>query len=462
MQTFISFLWHFLLYLLISLPMVLVLYPLLCRALDEPRRSSNFWPCILLLFANLATNRLAAFVANGLNIVTSLLFFFLIVRFVFRRRGADCLLCMVRIVVLLSATEAVCMVLLYAASLLGFDQSKLMVLTLKDYYRVETVFWFSLLNSAATLLVYQLMLIWLRLFGRHKPEDRRGGPRIRQYLWAFLRVTLLVFSGLGMLTMPFSLYGDQSLIQYLLINNGQYVLLSLCCAVLMLTVFYYLVQDLRCISQQDHIDTLTKQRALPADLMRSLRYFRHNMVNMLYGLEGYIINGDREKLNAYYAEIRHRCALVNNDNIAALEQVPSPAVNALLLHQLDKALKAELPLNLYVEQGLTIPRILSDAELCQVLGVLLDNATEAALAAPESSVTIEMSNVDGALEIIIKNTYAGKVTPEALTRGGQSTKQGHGGQGLSSCYQLLARRRGAFLNFWVTGQYVQAQLLLQR
>jgi hypothetical protein len=70
--------------------------------------------------------------------------------------------------------------------------------------------------------------------------------------------------------------------------------------------------------------------------------------------------------------------------------------------------------------------------------------------------------VGDALEIIIRNTYAGEIGPESLTAGGSSTKEGHEGQGLRSCYHILGRRRGAFLNFWVSGQYVQAQLLLER
>ena len=107
-------------------------------------------------------------------------------------------------------------------------------------------------------------------------------------------------------------------------------------------------------------------------------------------------------------------------------------------------------------------RTLPDTDLCQVLGVLQDNAIEAADKAEERFVSVEIRAVENGVEIIVKNTYAGEITPEKLTRGGVSTKEGHEGQGLRSCYEILSRRKGAFLNFWVTGQYVQAQLLLTR
>ena len=160
--------------------------------------------------------------------------------------------------------------------------------------------------------------------------------------------------------------------------------------------------------------------------------------------------------------MREKCALVNNENIAALERITDPSVSAVLLRGVDKARQLNLPINLYVQPEVRIGHTLSDGELCQVLGVLQDNAIEAANGAEERHVSIEMRNVDGGLEVIVKNTYAGEVSPQLLTRGGTSTKDGHDGQGLASCYHILGRHKGAFLNFWVTGQYVQAQLLLEK
>ena len=93
-------------------------------------------------------------------------------------------------------------------------------------------------------------------------------------------------------------------------------------------------------------------------------------------------------------------------------------------------------------------------------GVLIDNAIEAADAAAERFASVEVRRIGSAVEIIVKNTYAGSIRQSDLLGGGQSTKQGHQGQGLSSCYALLQKRRHVLLNFFVSQQYVQAQLLL--
>ena len=462
MPPLLNLLCRILLYLLVSLPVVLMLYPTIRRVIGEPYRRRDFLLCMLLTYLNIATNRPAATLFNGLNILTSLFFFFLIVRFVFHRTGIDCFFNMTKLVVVLSAEEAMCMLVFTLMSALGFDQSKLMVLELADFYRVENLFYSSLVNLLGMLPVYLCVvaLDWLknRKQSEMKPEFRKNLLFFR----TILRVTLLVFTGLGMLAMPFTLYGDRSLIQYLIENNEQYVVLSICCAALMIIALSYLVQDIRYILQLQRLNTLEQQQAISRSLVANLRYFRHNMVNMLYGLEGVLISGDRERVTAYYNEMREKCALVNNENIAALERITNPSVSAVLLRAVDRAREMSLPVNLYVQEGVVFPHILSDTDLCQVLGVLTDNAIEAAHQAAERHVSVELRNVDGALEIIVRNTYAGEITPECLNLGGASTKEGHEGQGLKSCYHILGRKKGAFLNFWVTGQYVQAQLLLGR
>lgn len=462
MNEFLAFCSTFMLFFILCIPLVIILFTLLRYVLHEPFRKTDVLPTCIVLMINLLTNRVIASFAAGLNMVSSLLLFWIIIRFVYHRRGMDGFLCMIRVVVTLCLMEAMCMLCFYVMSLMGFDQTKLMVTTLSDFYVPETLFYFSLINTLSILLVYLLVLLWQTFIEKKLPRHYREPRRFWLYTRTTGRILLLLFAGLGMLTMPFTLFGDRSLIQYLIENKERYVVLTLCCAVLMIIALSYLIQDLRYIMQLDTIDQMKKMQTISAEHVQSLRRFRHNMANMLYGMEGYIIAGDREKLAAYYAEMCAKCALVNNDNIAALEQIPSPAVRTLLLNHINNARQLDLPLNICVQDDLTIPRVLSEPDLCQVLGVLLDNAIEAADEAKEGDVTLEMRNIGGGLEVIVRNSFTGQVQPQLLTRGGCSTKEGHSGQGLASCYDILARKRGALLNFWVTGQHVHAQLLLNR
>src|SRR5699024_3896645 len=51
-------------------------------------------------------------------------------------------------------------------------------------------------------------------------------------------------------------------------------------------------QDLQYIFQEQRNETLERQQAISRSLLVNLRYFRHNMINMLYGFEGMILNGE--------------------------------------------------------------------------------------------------------------------------------------------------------------------------
>jgi len=451
-----------LLYLLFTLPELMMLYPIVRRTANVPVRLRDFLLCTLLMGLNIITNRFLAMWLSGLNILSSMLWFFILVRFVFNTRGWQCLVIMVKIVVLLSMMEALCMLVFAVMGALGLDQNKLMVVDINDLFQTENMFYFSILNFVSILLLWLGMVGWEHMRNHWRKPKEEPGHQQGLFFRALLRLSVLILTSLGMLTLPYVLFSDQTLLEFLITNKDEYILLTLCSAGLMLVALSYMLQDIRYILQLQRLNTLEQQQAISKSLLQNLRFFRHNMVNMLYGLEGVLISGDKEKVIDYYRQMREKCALVNNENIVALERIQNPSVSSMLLHAVDHARQINLPMNLYVQEKVLFPRIVGDADLCQVLGVLLDNAIEAADQAEERHVTVELRNVESSLEIIVKNTYTGEVTPEALTRGGQSTKEGHEGQGLTSCYHILSRRRGAFLNFWVTGQYVQAQLLLGR
>lgn len=449
---------HILIYAIGSLPVVLLLYPSLRRVIGAPYNRRQFLLSSLLVYANILTNRPLGMVANGLNILSSLVFFFLIIRFVFQKRKSECFYAMVKVIALLSAEEAMCMLMFNLMAWLGFDQSKLMILDLASIFNPEKVFYSTLLNVLGILPIWLFLMVRDMISKRRKQNLNR--PTGWQYIWIILRLAALMITGLGMLAMPFALFGDQSLLAFLIQNRREYALLSVCCAILMMIALSYLIQDIRYITQQRRLSTLEQQQAISRSLLQNLRFFRHNTINMLYGLEGVIINGDAEQIRDYYQQMREKCALVNNENIAALERITDPSVSAILLRTVDKARQLNLPLNLYVQEAVPLNCALSRSDLCQILGVLLDNALEAAAAASERFVSVELRTVDQSTELIIKNTYAGQVDPALLGQGGATTKEGHSGQGLLSCYDILRRKRGAFLNYWVTGQYVHAQLLL--
>ena len=77
--------------------------------------------------------------------------------------------------------------------------------------------------------------------------------------------------------------------------------------------------------------------------------------------------------------------------------------------------------------------------LCQILGILLDNAIEAAIQTEQPYVEINLLLLEENIYIEIKNRTLPLTVPiSELSRHGFSTKKGHTGLGLHTVQKLLA------------------------
>lgn len=377
---------------------------------------------------------------------------------VYEARGRRWLSLTLRFLFGIFGMELFCSVLLYGASwLFGIPAESIFLITVSDFLNVTLLAWTVVLTNLAslsmTLVVIVIRKIRELLFGRVPRQKNRS-------LGIYVRLILMLTIGIAMITVTASVMINAIRSGLFIEMFFSYIVLMVSSCVFMGVCLSYFVQDVRYLQQLRRNETLEQQQAMNASLLTSLRSFRHNTVNMLYGFEGAILNGDTGTIKQYYREMTEKCALVNNENIVALERIANPAVSALLLRSVERARQESLPMNLYVQGGLRFGRTMPDSDLCEVLGVLLDNAIEAAVQAKVRYVSVELRNVDDALEIIVKNTYTGQVTEAQLLHPQSTTKIGHSGHGLCSVYDILARNKNAFINWQVGSQYVSAQLLI--
>ena len=392
------------------------------------------------------------------NVVGMVVLSGLIAGWAFQQRGMAWVRLTLKLIASLVALELVCASLILPFVSWGLlPTDSIAIQTLKDFLNPDKCLCMFGFGTVSHVLAAGVVKAWRWI----RERIRRHG-RAWLYVKVYIRMLALLLLGSGAMYMAAAFWGTQLYAgEDFMARNARYLPQVLLSAGLLLVAVSYFTQDIRYIDQLRHNETLEKQQAISHSLLKNLRYFRHNMINMLYGLEGVMLKGDTSELQAYYQDMAHRCALVNNENILALERVNDPAVSAVLLRAVDGTREREIPVLLYVQQGIGTARGLSGSDTCQILGVLLDNALEAAAQSAEPFVGVEMRTVDGMLEILVRNTYAGQVDGALLSQGGRSTKQGHMGQGLTSCYDILSRKSGAFLNFDVTGQYVRAQLLIK-
>lgn len=217
----------------------------------------------------------------------------------------------------------------------------------------------------------------------------------------------------------------------------------------------YIIQDIRFYRQAKENQQLLHQQSLQSLLLQDIRIFRHNISNMLYGMEGTLLSGDVSAIEEYYHQMVAKCQLINNENVVALKQIPSLAVSSLLLNKLHEANEKKIPFFITIQEEIDWHG-LRDSDMTQVLGILLDNALEAAEVAAAPHVAFEAQNVNGALALVVRNTFQGE--PPVFDQMLSSTKAGHEGLGLHSLHEILKHNPDALFNIYTVGRYVEASL----
>ncbi len=149
------------------------------------------------------------------------------------------------------------------------------------------------------------------------------------------------------------------------------------------------------------------------NLYDSVRTFKHDFFNIIQSVDGYIKTGDKSSLEKYYHEIKFEC-----DNLNSLSTISSEVIDDAALYSLinSKYYKAEA-LNISFETHFLVkPSSLNITpyELCRILGILLDNAIEAANNTSDKKVIFEIiptpcfDSSKNMTNIIIENSYSNK------------------------------------------------------
>ena len=176
-------------------------------------------------------------------------------------------------------------------------------------------------------------------------------------------------------------------------------------------------------------------------LYDNIRCFKHDYNNMLTTLGGYILSEDIKGLKKYYNELLQDCSKVKNLSTLSPEVINNPAIYSLLTNKYYQA--SELGIHMNIETFIDFEKInMKMYEFTKVLGILLDNAIEAAKECSEKTINIIISNdfkINRQL-VIVENTYNDKnIDTEKIYEKGFTSKQDNTGLGLWETRQILKK-----------------------
>ncbi len=212
--------------------------------------------------------------------------------------------------------------------------------------------------------------------------------------------------------------------------------LALGYALIVIVTFYNLQrisqENLRFRLQKQELQDVQEFLKQTEDNYTQMRQFRHDYHNVMATLGGYIDDNDTEALREYYNEKILPLGDITFDKemiVSRLGNIKIPEIKGLLYSKILKANKFDiLPTFECIAPIETIN--MDTLLLARILGIMVDNAVEAAAETDEKRVDIVFVDMDNSVVIIIKNsTKPLPMSIEQLVKKGVTTKEGHAGMG---------------------------------
>lgn len=192
----------------------------------------------------------------------------------------------------------------------------------------------------------------------------------------------------------------------------------------------------------------------------NIRCFKHDYNNMITTIGGYVQSEDIVGLKKYYSQLLSDCSKSNNLSTLSPEVINEPAIYSLLTNKYHKA--NELGIDVNIEAFLDFHKLnMKIYEFTKILGILLDNAIEAAQECEKKviNVTIRKDFKVNRQLLVIENTYKDKnIDTEKIYEKGFSSKPNNTGLGLWEIRQILKRNNNLNLFTTKNSEFFKQQL----
>ena len=296
--------------------------------------------------------------------------------------------------------------------------------------------------SLGLMLVRLLLFYFITLFcGKILKKillSGKGGLRLQQTWYMIdaallLLITIYLFDNL--------IKGQNDSIGKMIYNNALHI-----AGYLLVMLFLFLAMRR---SYQEQIQTEAKKKALQdlqdythnlEAMYNGLRSFKHDYINILLSISGYIENCDMDELKNYFEnKIFPTKHLIDQGDykLNQLSNIGVLEIKSLLSAKMIYAHESGIDVTIDIPDR--VDRFLIDTvDLARILGIFLDNAIEATLETEQPQIGLNILRNKAGVSIIISNRFQDNgVALHRLKQKGFSTKIGHPGIGLSNAQKII-------------------------
>ncbi len=241
-----------------------------------------------------------------------------------------------------------------------------------------------------------------------------------------------------------------------------------------LLVMLFLILAMR-RSYLEQIQTEAKQKALRdlqdythnlEVLYNGLRSFKHDYMNILLSISGYIENCEMDELKEFFEnKIFPTKSLIDQGDykLNQLSNIGVLEIKSLLSAKMIYAHESGIDVTIDIPDS--VDRFLIDTvDLARILGIFLDNAIEAALTTEQPQIGLNIIQNKTGVSVTISNSFQNNGTVlHRLKQKGFSTKTGHQGIGLSNAQNIISSYDNVLLETTIQGDcFIQHMELTAR
>lgn len=237
-------------------------------------------------------------------------------------------------------------------------------------------------------------------------------------------------------------------IEFIKINGMLFLFYSILLMIITYILIINITKEINLKNKQIQFENLQQYTNSLEDLYTDMRGFRHDYINIISSLMGYIENKDMDGLERYFNK-RILCLSegieANNLKIGNLKNIKVTEIKGILSSKLIRA--QELEIDTFIDIVEPIEKINMDIiDLSRIVGILLDNAVEGAVECDKPSLKVGIINKENSILIVIINSVKDKIPIYKIYEKGFSTKGENRGLGLYSLKEITSKYNNVFLD----------------
>lgn len=376
----------------------------------RPSKKQSYTYILIASLIAIITN---LFVKNPFSYLINLISFFIFMHFLFKQNIRNSCIAMV------STYISIFISVVLAQTILN-EFMKI------NYIDMVTIPLYHIITS---LLIYTIFSLVCILLKKRK--------KIFDYLQPSLKVTVIINLILGISVIFINSY----IISIYHFNFSTTVKVIMILSLLVYFVFsmYSILRTNKLEQTAKDLETEKIYNKTLSILHDNIRCFKHDFNNVVQVIGGYIDLNDMNGLNKYYQSLLKECKLNNNLNLLNPQTINNPSIYSLLNNKYYQALQYGITMNFEIFSDLSTINF-NIYEFTRILGILLDNAIEAANETTEKIIEIQFKSDSKKQLFIIENSCAdNNISTTKIFEKGYSTKKNNSGIGLWKVHNILSK-----------------------